>query len=104
MSVRPIEVQGSFPQSQKAGKLQDQMQQRSQTGQDILAQQHKESEQKKRMHVPESNEAEQTRFHHDEQKERQQEESGQKEHRHQKEETKRQGTHPYKGKFIDLTR
>ena len=43
MSLRPIEMQGSFPQSQKTGKIQEQMQQRFQTRQELQAQ---EEEQK----------------------------------------------------------
>lgn len=104
MSVRPIEVQGSFPQSQKVGKLQDQMQQRSQVGQDILAQQHKETEEQRRVQVSQSDEAEQSRFHHDEQKEKDNDHPSRKPKNQEKERVKREGTHPYKGKFIDLTR
>ncbi len=102
MSVRPIEVQGSFPQSQKAGKIQEQLQQRSQTGQDILAQQHKESEQNKRMRVGESKETEQSRFHKD--GEGQKDGEAKKDRQQSELEEKRQAKHPYKGQFIDLMR
>ncbi|MFC0558580.1 hypothetical protein [Halalkalibacter alkalisediminis] len=39
MSLRPIEAQGSFPISQKTGKLQEQLQQRGQVSQEIIGQQ-----------------------------------------------------------------
>ncbi len=101
MSVRPIEVQGSFPQSQKTGKIQDQMQQRGQVSQDIITQHQKEAEKLKRQQVNESAESEQARFNQDERKEQQGEQ-----HAHQrqpKEKMEPQAEHPYKGKFIDFS-
>lgn len=100
MSVRPIEVQGSFPQSQKTGKIQEQMQQRGQVSQDVLTQQQKEAEKLKRRQVNESADSEKARLHQDEQKEQQ------GRHHHQKEDKEKeeiQAEHPYKGKFVDFS-
>lgn len=101
MSVRPIEVQGSFPQSQKTGKIQEQMQQRGQVSQDIIAKEQKEALQLKRMQVNESSESEQPRFHQDQQKDHQ---GGHHEReKHEREKVETQADHPYKGKFIDFS-
>jgi hypothetical protein len=54
MSLRPIEVQGSFPLSQKSGKLQDQLLQRGQISQDIMGRQQHEEQQRRRKQVNEN--------------------------------------------------
>ncbi len=102
MSVRPIEVQGSYPQSQKAGKIQEQLQQRSQVGQEILAQHQKEEDRIKRTQVNRSDESDKPRFYEDGQGQAQRGTDRRRQGR--KKETKKSATHPYKGRFIDITR
>lgn len=101
MSVRPIEVQGAIPFSQKTGKIQEQLQQRGQVGQEILGQAEKEVAERKRVQVGESNESEKSRFHKDSQSGQQQEEKQQK--KNKKEQTQATVSHPYKGKFVDFS-
>ncbi|MCM3713220.1 hypothetical protein [Halalkalibacter oceani] len=101
MSVRPIEVQGSIPQSQKIGKLQDQLQQRGQVSQELLTQQQKEEDLQKRRQVNETNDSEQARFHHDGEAGQHEQESQQQSKK--QEEKQPEAKHPYKGKFIDFS-
>lgn len=101
MSVRPIEVQGSFPQSQKVGKLQDQLQQRGQVSQELLTQQQKDDELQKRRQVNEASDSEQARFHHDGEAGDQEQDPQQQSKK--QEEKQPEAKHPYKGKFIDFS-
>ncbi|NEU29348.1 hypothetical protein GN156_00920 [bacterium LRH843] len=101
MSVRPIEVQGSFPHSQEVGKLQEQLQQRGQMSQTIMAEQQKHEDQLKRKQVNKSGESEKARL---------QSETFEKRTKHhgkqddgQKEKEEQRENHPYKGKFIDFS-
>ncbi|WP_231686867.1 hypothetical protein [Bacillus sp. JCM 19034] len=75
MSIRPIEVQGSFPQSQKTGKIQEQLQQRGQVSQEVIAQQEKEEAKKLSQQVNKSDETEQMRFHQERNKEQQEQQA-----------------------------
>ncbi|MCK0470778.1 hypothetical protein [Halalkalibacter sp. APA_J-10(15)] len=101
MSIRPVEVQGSFPQSQKSGKIQEQLQQRGQTSQDVIAQQEKEEARKLRQQVKQSDESEQSRFHKDRESEQQEQSNQERKQKKQEEPTKQK--HPYKGNFIDFS-
>lgn len=101
MSLRPIEMQGSFPQSPKAGKIQEQMQQRGQVGQEIISEQLRLEEERKRKQVNEANESEQARFHHEDKEGNQQQEMFKgKEDRQTK---LINAEHPFKGKFVDFS-
>ncbi|MCL7746491.1 hypothetical protein [Halalkalibacter alkaliphilus] len=99
MSMRPVEVQGSFPVSQKSGKIQEQLQQRGQMSQNVLTQQQKEEDLRKRKQVNESGSNEKTRLN-KEGKNKQQHEKRQ----HQEDEScEEQRKHPFKGRFIDFS-
>ncbi|WP_227935833.1 hypothetical protein [Alkalihalobacillus deserti] len=100
MSLRPIEAQGSFPNSQKSGKLQDQLQQRGQVSQDIIAQQQVEEERRKRKQVNETKSSDQARF----TKEGESKQDQNKEQRpSHKDEIEPDCKHPFKGKFVDFS-
>ncbi|WP_100404460.1 hypothetical protein [Bacillus solitudinis] len=101
MSIRPVEMQGSIPQSQNASKIQDQIQQRGQVGQEIISEHLKQEELKKRRQVNETNDSEKTRLQsEDKEKNQQHEQNNQKQDRKRKE---TQADHPYKGKFVDFS-
>lgn|SRR5690625_2892489 len=102
MSVRPIEVQGSFPQSQKTGKIQEQMQQRGQQSQEALAQREQEANRLKQKQVKTSDETDETRFHED----GGDESTGDRREKNRKQKQKKETAkvkHPHKGKFIDFS-
>ncbi|WP_088105116.1 hypothetical protein [Halalkalibacter urbisdiaboli] len=101
MSLRPIEMQGSFPLSQKAGKIQEQMQQRGQVGQEIISEQLKLEEDKKRKQVNEADESDKTRFHHEDNEGNQQQEK--QEQKREKKAKLIKAEHPFKGKFVDFS-
>ncbi|WP_100373181.1 hypothetical protein [Bacillus sp. FJAT-45037] len=101
MSIRPIEVQGSFPHSQKVGKIQEQLQQRGQVGQEIIAQQLGEEERLKRKQIQESSESEKGMFHQDEENQKDQRE--QSSHNKNEDDKQNNEPHPFKGKFVDYS-
>lgn len=101
MSLRPIEVQGSFPHSQKTGKIQEQLQQRGQVSQEIIAQQEKEEAKKLRHQVSKSDESEQSRFHKDRHSQQQDAQDNEKEKKKKENPVKK--SHPFKGNFIDFS-
>lgn len=102
VSLRPIEAQGSFPNSQKSGKLQEQLQQRGQVGQEIIGQQQLEEERKKRKRVNETTASDQARLNkegnsnNEPKKEQPSKEKGERE-------LEPETRHPYKGQFIDFS-
>ncbi|WP_368504077.1 hypothetical protein AB3N04_18670 [Alkalihalophilus sp. As8PL] len=103
MSIRPIEVQGSFPQSQKSGKLQEQMQQRGQVSQNIIGQQLDQENRQKRRQVVKTNESEKSTL--QDQKKNQSNQHNQRKKERDKEDdgTEQKESHPYKGQFVDFS-
>ncbi|GAE24279.1 hypothetical protein JCM9140_192 [Halalkalibacter wakoensis JCM 9140] len=101
MSLRPIEVQGSVPISQKTGKIQEQLQQRGQISHDLLTEQQKQQEQKRRKKVNESEGKERVRLNQEDKKQNHPKKKNKK--RKQEIEEQEKIDHPYKGKFIDFS-
>ncbi|WP_209122361.1 hypothetical protein [Alkalihalobacillus sp. BA299] len=102
MSIKPIEMQGSFPRSQGVGKIQEQLQQRAQVGQDIISTQYKRDEDQKRKQVNKSNESDLNKLEPDKEKEKDQKHQDQnRKNKHDKKQDISE--HPYKGKFIDFS-
>ncbi|MEC2073131.1 hypothetical protein [Alkalihalophilus marmarensis] len=110
MSIKPIEVQGSFPQSQKTGKLQEQMQQRGQVSQEIIGQQLEAEDRLKRKQVTKTQESEKSKLqkerdqsNKDKKKKNNENDHNQKGANNQSDEVEPNNSHPYKGKFIDFS-
>ncbi|OLO40917.1 hypothetical protein BTR23_05440 [Alkalihalophilus pseudofirmus] len=103
MSLRPVEMQGSFPRAQTAGKIQEQLQQRGQVGQDIIANEHKKELDQKRKQVNKSDSSDPSKLEPD--KENEKEKHQQQEPRKHKREKEREINveHPYKGKYVDFS-
>ncbi|WP_096199386.1 hypothetical protein [Bacillus sp. FJAT-45350] len=101
MSLRPVEMLGQIPRSQSVGKIQEQMQQRGQVGQDIITNEQKQEAELKRKRVLDSEESNKVSLENDKEGNDSQQESKQKKKEELKEE--KQATHPYKGNFIDFS-
>ncbi|BAB06148.1 hypothetical protein P4637_15380 [Halalkalibacterium halodurans] len=102
MSIRPIEYQGAIPRSQQVGKIQDQLQQRGQVGQEVIQEQLKDETNTKRKQVNEAEETDVARFRDGDKEKGQQKHEKEKEER-KKQQKKVQKSHPYKGQFIDFS-
>lgn len=102
MTLRPIEMQISLPNSQNVGKIQEQLQQRGQVAHDFRANEQKEQDELKRKQVTASEETDKNTLEPDkEEKRRQQEEKREQKNKKARQEMKE--PHPYKGKFIDFS-
>lgn len=96
-------MQGSFPRSQTAGKIQEQLQQRGQVGQDIIATAQKKAEEQKRKQVNKSDSSDASKLEPDKENKK---EKQQHDRNNKKKHSKQQDNdiqHPYKGNFIDYS-
>lgn len=101
MSLRPIEMQTSYTNSQTVGKIQEQMQQRSQNMQELIMTDQKEQTEQR---LKKPNEAEKTAHNLLEPDKEEKKQRNRREEKEKKERKKqRKIPHPYKGKFIDFT-
>lgn len=103
MTLRPIEMQTSFPRSQTVGKIQDQLQQRAQVMAEHVATEQKEKTEHKLKKVNESEKSDRGTLEPDKEEKREQKEREGKKRKKVKKEKKVQVEHPYKGKFIDFS-
>ncbi|WP_216827963.1 hypothetical protein [Alkalihalobacterium elongatum] len=101
MSLKPIEMQGSFPRSQTAGKIQEQLQQRNQVGQDIIAAENQKEEDHKRKQVNKADSSDPSKLEPDKENEKQNQQHKRK-HKSKKQ-AEKAVEHPYKGKYIDYS-
>lgn len=101
--LKSIELQVALPRTQTAGKLQDQLQQRSAVVQDQLSQQQLEEQMRARSVVSETESLLHKRLNNDDENQKGNEKrsfSGKKKKREKK--MKEHILHPYKGKHIDI--
>lgn len=102
--LKLVELQVALPRTQTAGKMQEQIQQRSAVAQDHLSQQQIEQDIKKKKTTTETENLEQKRLaNDDESKKNNARENGT--HKDKKSEVsgEKKEAHPYKGKHIDIT-
>src|SRR5690554_6909039 len=101
--LKSIELQVALPRTQTAGKLQDQMQQRSTVAQEHLSQQQIEEDVRKKKAITDTESTEKKRLNNDDEsndgKKHQNDEQGREK---KKEKEKKVKQHPYKGKHIDI--
>ncbi|MDG5788163.1 hypothetical protein QA612_11755 [Evansella sp. AB-P1] len=103
--LKSIELQVALPRTQTAGKLQDQLQQRSTVMQEHLSQHQHAENIRKRSQVSETEKTEKKRLNNDDERNK-----GNKKHQEQKNRKKRingdsferNESHPYKGNSIDV--
>lgn len=102
--LKSIELQVALPRTQTAGKLQDQMQQRSTVAQDQLSQQQIEEQIRKRNAVTETDATEKKRLNNDDEskKDKGKQMMQGKKKKQEKETGEKKELHPYKGKHIDI--
>ena len=104
MSLKAIELQVALPRTQDAGKVQEQLQQRSQIGQDLAAREMQKEAEKHEKAVIKNSRKDKLRL-----KDRQSAMEGQFEPEHHMEaredgrKDQQPGRHPYKGTAIDFT-
>lgn len=96
-------MQGSFTRSQAAGKIQEQLQQRGQVGQDIITTAQKKEAEQKRKQVNKSDSSDASKLEPDKEnkKEKQQHDRNSKKKHNKQQENDVQ--HPFKGNFIDYS-
>ena len=103
MSLKAIELQVAIPRTQDAGKLQEQLQQKSQIGHDLAAREMQKEAEKQEKAVTKNERKDKLRF-----KDTPSERQGQSEPENRKEKEGKErdmhaGRHPYKGTAIDFT-
>ncbi|UCZ51699.1 hypothetical protein LGQ02_12575 [Bacillus shivajii] len=102
--VKSLGLQVALPRTQTAGKIQEQLQNRSQVAQEHISKAQKEEEIKKQKAVTESNPSEDKNLNNDEEGR-----EGKRGHQYEPsegkwtEEEKEQDIHPYKGKNFDAS-
>ena len=103
MSLKAIELQVAIPRTQDAGKLQEQLQQKSQIGHDLAAREMQKEAEKQEKAVTKNERKDKLQF-----KDTPSERQGQSEPENRKEKEGKErdmhaGRHPYKGTAIDFT-
>lgn len=102
MSLKAIEMQVALPRTHEAGKVLEQMQNRSQVMHDNAAQSVQKEDTQKRTTVTKQEQKEKMRFHHD-QSDNQQNWDNQNKKKKQQEQQQKLEKHPYKGNFLDFS-
>lgn len=103
MSLKLVELQVALPRTQDAGKIQEQLQQRSQNAQHSLSSELTKEQELQRSQVTENNKTDKNSLNADEKEESRNEQSLYKERKKIEEEHEAQmAAHPYKGTFLDI--
>ncbi|WP_158737716.1 hypothetical protein [Alteribacillus sp. YIM 98480] len=103
MSWKAVELQVAIPRTQDAGKIQEQLQQRSQAAQDRMAAVQEKEHKKERTQVTNKQETNKNHFEKQKDGETSRESCFTGENRKAKKEENETIDHPYKGKKIDYT-